>query len=340
MKRTSVSINEVARLAGVSKSTVSRVVSEKGGSVSPKALEAVNAAIQELGYAKNSLAAGLRSRRTYMVLVMVPDIANPFWSETARAIQDRLEEESYSVVVGSTDWKEDREARYYRLAKSHRFDGVILNSVTDDMEAIRKLGVPAVLLGQRSENSSFDTVGTDTWGATKIALEYLYETGHRRIAIATSENGSERFLSLRRRAYSDFLAERNLSQDSGIEFSVKLSEAGGVDLVRSILAIPQWRERLDSLFCGNDLLALSAIKEFRAAGIEPGKDISVIGMDDIPAAALTPPGLTTVRKPREKTGALAAELLLRRMAEPDRAAVKMLFPGELILRGSVRGKRM
>ena len=194
-----ISIIEVARHAGVSKSTVSRVIADSGGSVSPHALEKVLAAIKDLGYTKNTLAAGLRSQKTWMILVMVPDITNPYWSEIARAAQDRLEAEGFSVVVGNTDWLESREARYFDLARSGRFDGMVINSVTNDIAMIHRMGVPVVLVGERAEVQNIDTVGTDTIMATRLALEYLWTTGHRRIGIATSEHGSERFLSFRRR---------------------------------------------------------------------------------------------------------------------------------------------
>jgi DNA-binding LacI/PurR family transcriptional regulator len=336
MLKNKINIIEVARVAGVSKSTVSRVVSDRGGSVSPKALEAVNAAIKELGYTKNTMAASLRTQKTYMVLVMVPDIANPFWSAVARAAQDGLEAEGYSVVVGNTDFREEREARYYELARSGRFDGLVLNSVTGDMEAIKGLGAPAVLIGERSEGALVDTVGTDTRAATRLALEYLYELGHRRIAIATSEYGTERVLSRRRRAYEEFVAEKGLPRDPELAISVRLSAEGGRELVRRFLAL---RERPDAVFCGNDILAIAALDEFRAAGLEPGRDASLVGMDDIPAAAQCRPGLTTVRKPRVLLGERAASRLLQRMRDPDAPAEKTLFPGELVVRGSVADMR-
>jgi DNA-binding LacI/PurR family transcriptional regulator len=334
-----ISIIEVAELAGVSKSTVSRVVSDRGGSVSPKAMEKVNAAIKELGYTRNTIAASLRTQRTYLVLVMVPDIANPHWSGVARAAQDRIEAEGYSVVVGNTDWSEAREASYYELARSGRFDGLVLNSVTDDIAMIKRIGVPAVLVGERAELQDIDTVGTDMRSAARLALEYLWSTGHRRIAIATSEHGSERFLSLRRRVYDAFLAEKGIAVDPSIAFSVKLSEEGGRELVRAFLATKRWREKVDSIFCGNDILAIAAIDALREAGVEVGKDVSLVGMDDIPEAASTNPPLTTVRKPRDLIGAAAAELLLARMRDPDRPVEKRLFPGELVARSSAAERR-
>lgn len=334
-----ISIIEVARHAGVSKSTVSRVISENGGSVSAEAQEKVAAAIRELGYTRNTLAAGLRSQRTWMMLVMVPDIANPYWSEIARAAQDALEAEGYSVVVGNTDWQESREARYFGLVRSGRFDGIVLNSVTDDLETIRGLGVPVVLVGERSISGQVDTVGTDTMAAARLAMEHLWERGYRKIAIATSGLGGERLLSLRRRAYDSFLLEKGLSPDPALAFSVKLSDEGGRELARALLALPGWRGKVDAVFCGNDILAISAMDALRKAGVETGRDLAVVGMDDIPEAAHVRPALSTVRKPRARIGSAAAELLLARIRDPGRPAETRLFPGELIVRDSVGGRK-
>lgn len=338
-RKPSISIIEVAQLAGVSKSTVSRVVSDRGGSVSPEAETKVLAAIEELGYIRNHIAVGLRTQRTWMVLIMVPDIANSFWAETARAAQDSLEAAGYSVVIGNTDWREVRQERYFSLARSGRFDGLILNSVTNDLEAIRAMRIPTVLLGERSENPHLDTVGTDTRAATRLALDHLWATGHRRIAIATNERGSERFLSLRRRAYADFLAEQGIPLDPAIVFQLRLSEEGGRELARAILSLPNWRERIDAVFCGNDVLAIATIEALDEAGVRVGEDLSIIGMDDIPAAAHCRPALTTVRKHRERNGRAAAEFLLARIADPERPYEKRLFPGELVMRESVAERR-
>jgi LacI family repressor for deo operon, udp, cdd, tsx, nupC, and nupG len=102
-----------------------------------------------------------------------------------------------------------------------------------------------------------------------------------------------------------------------------------------LLALDGWRSRVDAMFCGNDILAIAAMDALREAGVEIGKDLSLVGLDDIPAAANTSPALTTVRKPRALIGAAAAELLLARISEPDRPPEKRLYPGELITRGSV-----
>lgn len=330
-----ISIHEVAELAGVSKSTVSRVISDQGGSVSPKSKEAVLAAIKELGYTRNALAAGLRASRTYTVLLVVPDIANPFWSEIARAVQDALEPAGYSVVVGNTDWHEEREVSYLALASTGRFDGLIINTVSDRIERIVDTGIPAVLFGERSEATLMDTVGTETFGAAGIALEYLYAMGHRRIAAVTSETGSERFLSRRYDAYTEFLRSHALPEDPELVFTAHLSSEGGAKLAGEILALPDWRARVSAVFCGNDILALSLQNALHGLGVRPGRELSVIGMDDIPLAALTWPALTTIRKPRAEMGKKAVELLLARIAEPGRPPEKHLYPGTLVTRESV-----
>ncbi|MEN6364032.1 MAG: LacI family DNA-binding transcriptional regulator [Rectinema sp.] len=335
-----ISIHEVARLAGVSKSTVSRVISERGGPVSAKAEAAVRTAIEKLGYTRNAMAAGLRASRTYTILLVVPDIANPFWSEIARAVQDALEPEGYLVVMGNTDWSEDRERSYLKLSSTGRFDGLIINSVTDRIGLILEVGIPAVLIGERSETTEIDTVGTDTDVAATKALQYLYDMGHRRIAIVTSETGSERYLSRRYSAYSHFLETHGLPENPDLVFTAHLSAEGGERLADSILALPDWKERISAVFCGNDILAISLQNALRCRGVQPGRDLSLIGMDDIPAAALTWPALTTIRKPRGEMGKKASELLLARIKEPSRNPEKHLYPGTLVIRESVADIRM
>lgn len=341
MKKSKISIVDVALHAGVSKSTVSRVVADNDGnaSVSERARKAVLSAIEELGYTHNDVAAGLRTAKTNMVLLMVPDISNPFWSETARGVQDFCEANNYSVVMGSTDWREEREEKYLALAMSGRFDGAILNSVTADIDRFKGLGIPAVLIGERSRKTELDTVGTATYKATLLALEYLYTQGHRKIAIATSRTGSERFLSRRYRAYVDFHKKHSMKVDPELAFFVHLSAEGGQELVDRIVSMPERHDRVTALFCGNDVLAIAAIEALQKTKVRAGKDLSIIAMDDIPAAAMTNPALTTIRKPRYEIGSKAAELLMSRIEEPQRKPQKVLFPGELIVRKSVTARR-
>jgi len=136
-----------------------------------------------------------------------------------------------------------------------------------------------------------------------------------------------------------FLHEKGLAFDQALLFSVNLNEEGGKELARQLISLHDWEERIDSLFCGNDIVAISAMNELRKLGIIAGADISIIGMDDIPASSQTYPPLTTVRKPRELIGITAAQLLLKRIEYPQSPIKKHLFPGELVIRDSVIDRR-
>jgi LacI family transcriptional regulator len=140
--------------------------------------------------------------------------------------------------------------------------------------------------------------------------------------------------------YQAFLEEKGVAFDPSIVFSMQLSEAGGRELARAVLGPGDWRGRIDAILCGNDIFAIAAIEALREAGVAVGRDLSIVGMDDIPAAAHCLPPLTTVRKPRARTGAAAAELLLERMRDPGRPVERRLFPGELVIRGSVAERQV
>jgi len=334
-----ISIVDVARLAGVSKSTVSRVVSEQGGAVSPDTEEKIQKAIRELGYTKNSMASGLRTSRTYLILLMVPDVANPFWSEITKAIQRRLEPEGYFLVLSDTEWSEERQSHYLDLVRAGRFDGVIASSVSADISCFDALPVPAVLIGERNVGGSMDVVGSETYVEAKAALEYFYAKGHRRIAIALPIKSSEPKRSRRYRAYVDFLRSKNLKLEPELVFTTGLSAEGGSALAARIVAMRAKGDALSAVLCGNDLVAIEAINALRSSPLVPGRDISIIGMDDIPAAALTYPALTTIRKPRAEIGRAAASLILDKMERPGRPPEKHLFSGELVERDSVADLR-
>jgi DNA-binding LacI/PurR family transcriptional regulator len=292
-------------------------------------------AIEDLGYTRNAMASGLRTSRTYLVLLMVPDIANPFWSEITRAIQARLEPEGYFLVLGNTDWSEERQSHYLDLVRAGRFDGVIANSVAQDIACFEGLPVPAVMIGERSEGGIMDVVGSETYVEARTALDYLHGRGHRRIGIALSQKANERKRSRRYRAYLDFLAARGLKLDPELVFTMGLSVGDGAELARRIIELRSRGDAVSALLCGNDLVAIEAINAFRSSALVPGRDISIVGMDDIPAAALTYPSLSTIRKPRAEMGRAAASLLLDRLGRPNRPPEKHFFSGELVERESV-----
>ena len=170
-------IIDVAKLAGVSKATVARVLNGQEELVKETTRERVNVAAKELGYIRNAIAGSLRTDRTYVVALSIPDITNPFWPEVARGVQDTTEAKGYTTVIVNTDWKYDREKSMLKMVRRNRFDGLIINVVDTPIVDLKNLHIPIVLLGASEHYPTVNSVGSDTAGGAKEALQHLYELG-------------------------------------------------------------------------------------------------------------------------------------------------------------------
>ena len=308
MKR-SVTIIDVAREAGISKSTVSRVLSGDAYGVSSSAKAKVVAAVAKLGYVQNTVASSMRTNRTRTVLLIVPDIANAFWAEVARGVQDRLDDETYSLVVASSDWESERERRYLQLARRNRVDAILMNAPEISSAELADIHCPVVLMGDQKNSAAYPVVGSDTYTAVLDALEYLYSIGHRDIGLVHHEMpDSEGHIGSRFRAYTDFFDTKSLKRNDRFLCQAHLTVEGGMSAARAIAAM---HNPPSALLCGNDLVAIGFLQAARALGIDVPGDISVVGIDDIPAATLVSPALTTIQKPAGTIGSVAAELVLR-----------------------------
>ena len=302
-------IVEVARAAGVSKSTVSRVLLG-GAQVKGATKTRVLNIIEQLGYERNELASGLRTARTRMVMLALPDITNPFWPEVARGLQDTLEQDGYSMVLANSDWDHARELRFLATARRNRFDALAINpAVVSERELVAD-GTPTVILGLLDDWSGLDMVGSDSYGGTLQALQYLYELGHRRIGFVRGEHRGGRGRA-RHRAYADFLREAGLPFAPELVVEAPFDLAGGRRAARLLLGQPA---RPTAIFAANDVLAIGAMQTARQLGIDVPGQLSVVGMDDIYAAATASPPLTTIAKAKYDIGAWAGRFLLDRMA--------------------------
>ena len=170
-------IIDVAKHAGVSKSTVSRAISGDGSGVREGTRRRVQQAINELGYEHNAVASSLRTDRTNIIMLAIPDIANPFWPDVARGVQDVMDREGYAVVFANSDWNGDRERDFLQMARRNRFDGILINPVQVSNEELLDVGIPTVVLSSSQQYPNFDTVGSDSYGGTRLALEHLVSPG-------------------------------------------------------------------------------------------------------------------------------------------------------------------
>ncbi len=323
-------IIDVARQSGVSKSTVSRVL-QGDALVSKQSQTAVQQAIKHLGYEHNAVASSLRTERTWLVMLTLPDITNPFWATVSRGVQDRMEMAGYSVVLANSDWDLAREQNFLKTARRNRFDALLINPTVVTHHELYATGVPTVILGMRSDISGFDNVGSDTYGGTQLLLSHLYELGHRRIGFIRGQHKSGRGLA-RQQAYQDFLQQHNLPYETNlvVEAPYELErgyQAAGILLDQNLPP--------SAIFAANDLLAIGAMHAAHERGLTIPSDLSIIGMDDIDAAAMTLPGLTTIAKPKYEIGRQAASFLLERLDGSAQAEPRRVFmPCRLVIRGS------
>ncbi|MBW7881899.1 MAG: LacI family DNA-binding transcriptional regulator [Caldilineaceae bacterium] len=313
-------ILDVARLAGVSKSTVSRVLQGNDAPVAETTRQQVLVAMEQLGYAHNAVASSLRTNRTNMVMLLIPNIDNPFWPGVARGLQDTLAAAGYAVVFANSDWNAGQEKALLEMARRNRFDAIAINPAYVPPAELAALGVPTVILGLRQHYAEFDMAGSDSYQGTLLALHYLYQLGHRRIGLIGGNRGNSRS---RLRAYHDFHASRKLPVDEELIAAAPYTVEGGRLAAEQLL---RQDRRPTAIFAANDVLALAAIQVAFDLRLRVPKDISIVGMDDIESAGTSTPRLTTVAKDKYEIGRRAARFLLARLdgltpAEPQRAVV-------------------
>lgn len=324
-------IIDVAKQAGVSKATAARVLNGQEHLVRDKTRQRVLVAAEKLGYVRNAIAGSLRTDRTYIVALSIPDITNPFWPAVARGVQDTTEQNGYTTVIVNSDWKQDREQTMLKMVRRNRFDGLIINAVSTSDTELLKLNIPVVTLGGGEHYADIDSVGSDTASGAQIALQHLYELGHRRIALISGL--SRRRYSIHYEQYRAFYTRQDLPLDSRLVIESDFTDAAGFAAMQVLL---QLENPPTAVFAANDSIAIGALNAAQAMNWRVPEDISIIGMDDIHASALVTPGLTTVAKPKYEIGVEAAKRLMLRIEEDDqhRPKLELKLPCELIVRGS------
>lgn len=327
-KRQDTTIVDIARLAGVSKSTVSRVLTD-APNISADARERVQEAVRHTGYRPNHLARSLRSGRTGIVGLVIPDIANPFWADVARGAQDAASDHGTSILIFSSDWNPEREARHFRALVQARVDGAIINPVRDSLNEIADFDIPLVLIGSSAGRfSGLPSVGSDIEQGVALGLAHTNALGLGCPALIVGD--AERSARLR------FVAAVQADmQARGHDAGALLIEDGHYTLDGGRAAMERLLDgpaRPNFVFAANDLMALGAMQAVRATGLRCPDDISILGFDGIPAGLVSAPGLTTVEKPSRQIGASAFALL----ADPNANTGHLTLPCVLSERGSLR----
>ncbi len=292
----------------------------------------VLAAVRELGYRPDLMARALRTRRSASIGLLLSDIRNPFFGDIARGVEDRARDAGYAVIFTNTDADPDAEIRgVYGLA-SRRIDGLVLTSIrtTSPPEVYQRLGIPVVLVNRRADHLGCDFVGIDNVKAGRDAALHLVWHGRRRLAHIRGLPGSTASED-RVTGYRQALEEAGLAFCDSLVITGDLSFKSGYE---AGLELGRRRPLPDGVIAGNDLMAIGAMEALRSLGIRVGEDVAVMGVDDIWVSSLPGVSLSTVRQPRYEMGVKGCELLLARIEQPRRGAVRLILDHELVLRGS------
>lgn len=329
-------IRTVARLAGVSVATVSRALA-KPDLVSPRTRKKVLAAVDEAGYKPNLMAVQFRSRRTRNLVVLVPTIANPFFSRVITGIQQRAREAGYQVLLCNTLGREDTERDYARMVQNFQADGVIQLRAFDPFAAGQgeESGSgelpPLVNACEVMSDCRYPSVQLDNRAAARAMTDHLVRLGHRRIGLI---KGPQRSPLTRDRV----AGYREALEAAGIDFEESLLCPGDFSLQSGHRAAGTLITRDNpptAIFCENDEMAIGAIQRIKQAGLRVPEDISVAGFDDIAFASYSDPPLTTIAQPAEEFGATAAQLLIDLLENgPGAEPARVVLPYDLKVRDS------
>jgi LacI family transcriptional regulator len=329
-----VTIKDVARLSGVSPMTVSRVIN-RSERVRPGTRRRVEQAIEELGYVPSQAARGLSRQRSATLAVIVPDVANPFFTAIVRAAEEVARRNDYRVILCDTraDVAVERDVIEELLA--HRVEGVVIAPVSDrsrpHLRRLGAFGVPFVLVDRTVEGIECDAVLGDSLGGARRLVEHLLGLGHRRIGmiVETDDVSTARD---RRRGYEAALAEAGIQVDPALVVTSTVDPEGGADGMLRLLAV---REPPTAVFTVNNLVALGAIEAVRAAGLEVPGDVALVCFDDIEYASRLYPFLTVLEQPAATFGTLGTQLLLDRVAGRGPARRQsVVLPGAFVVRKS------
>lgn len=327
-------IKDVAKLAGVSQSTVSRAISGNIP-VDKETIEKVMKAVKILNYEPNVLAKGLKDGKTSTIALIIPNIGNPLFPPFAKGVEEVARNNGYTVILCNTDDNLDIEKKYLDKMKKRLVDGFIFATAVDGSKHIldmRDEGIPVVLL-IRHMGDKVDAVILDNFMGAYDAVTYLAKREHKRIAII---NGRLELTLYKERfnGYRKALEDANLSIDSSLILDDTVGAGNGYDVTVKLLKdgiIP------DAIFATTDLRALGAIRAIKDFGYKVPENISVIGFDNVEFSELMDPQLTTVSQPLYDMGSLAMEKLIKIMNAKtiEKPSVDKMNP-ELILRKSTR----
>ncbi|HLL79027.1 MAG TPA: substrate-binding domain-containing protein [Ktedonobacteraceae bacterium] len=331
------SIREVAKRAGVSLGTVSNVLN-RPEIVAVETRRRVQSAIEEIGFVRNGSARQLRAGTSQHIGLVVLDVANPFFTEVARGVEDLANQSGYAVILCNSDDSVEKENHYLQVLEEQRAQGVLITPVQSDasyLHRFRQRGISVVLLDRPSRIKDLCSVAVDDVRGGEIATTHLLEQGHRRIAFVHGPL-SIRQCADRKRGVLRAMKTYGLTPERfivDITTSAQSAREGEL-VVEQLLNSPV---QPTAVFCANDLLALGLMRGLIRRGLSIPRDMAMVGYDDVEFSSVLATPLTSIRQPKYELGRAAAELLLDEALHPETHEHKhVVYQPELVVRESSR----
>jgi LacI family transcriptional regulator len=326
-------IVDVARLAGVSTATVSRVINSPDR-VREETRVKVERAMDLCNYKYNALARGFATKQSRTIGLIIPTIKNSVFAESTRGVQDYADERQNQVILGNTYYQYHQEEKLIKTLLEKRVDGLVITTTNPKgaiLKSLEREGVPFVLLYSTLRGGAISAVGIDNYRGGYLATEHLINLGHRRIGMVAGRfTMSDRSLH-RWHGYRHCLKTYGIPYDKELLIQTEHSLPGGKESAQRLLSL---KTPPTALFCSNDYLALGAMKGARELGMVLPDDLSVVGFDDILTASYIVPELTTVYQPAYEMGKQGAQLLFELMENKHEKAVQMMLEAALVVRDS------
>lgn len=328
-----ITIKDIAHMAGVSITTVSKIINKKDEDISDKTREKVLKIIDDYNYMPSALATGLVTKKTKTIGLLLPDISNAFFAELARGVEDGANCEGYNVILCNTDDDSDKEIQYLNVLKVKHVDGIIFLSAAlsnhNEIKELNHKGFPLVVLDRALDVENMMTVYLDNIMGGYIATKHLAEFGHKKIGCITGPL-KNKLAKHRFDGYKKALDEMhiNLKEHFVYEgnFKTKSGETGGRELIKA---------GATAIFACNDMMAYGVYKAIQEQDMKIPQDISVVGFDDIFISEILAPPLTSVKQPTYEMGIMSAAMLIKSIKGIQLKQTKMEFKPTLSIRKSV-----
>lgn len=303
------SIKDVAKEAGVSIATVSRVLNDVDV-VNEETKKKVREAIKKLDYRPNIVARSLKTQRTRTIGIVIPDISSQFYPEIVRGAEDVANIYNYNVILCNTDLDAEKEMEYIRVLREKMVDGVIyMSNCLEDkiLKMLNDLSIPTVLVETRGKDYGFPSVAIDNEKAAYEATEYLIKKGNKKIAYVGVNPETQNASAVRFTGYKKAISDNGLDYNEDLVQFGGLKAADGRDGMEAIIH----KAKVDAVFCASDEIAMGVINTLRDNGIKVPEEVDVVGFDNIYASSIYYPNLTTVEQPMYDMGSVGMRMLIK-----------------------------